>query len=473
VTAQDLGKEGGIVERNFEAAVAAARWLDSVAVVVNGGLAWPNDPRDPTTVGPGIYRGNAGVILFYVELYHATGDRHWLEQAARGGRYVVENMLTEHGSAAVPFGLYDGLAGIGLACLELAKAGAGQEFTVAAHRCLLMIQTGSRHVGSGVEWPLRQSHASQGLNAEGAATDIIAGGAGIGLYLLRAGEELSVSTTELAVAAGRRLLDCSIRTPDGLDWSAGLSGIDYHMPNFSHGTAGVAYFLCSVGQVSGDTVFLDAARSGARHLQAIAFKENNVCLVPRRQSLYQEVNSDDDLPASSDYAFGWCHGPMGVGGTWYRLYQATSESEWLDWLVRSARAYLPGVVPDAIRGAKGPHESVCYCHGSAGNATFLLNVFLITGQDVFREAALRLLDTTVEQARHGGSTKRPELNWLQGQEHRASPTDEWSIEWAPQTGFSRGAAGIGYAFLAANALLSGRPPSVLLPDNPFGAHSRA
>ena len=47
-------------------------------------------------------------------------------------------------------------------------------------------------------------------------------------------------------------------------------GVKNLYPNFSHGTAGVAYFLATLLRATGELPLMGAALSGARYLQAVA-----------------------------------------------------------------------------------------------------------------------------------------------------------------------------------------------------------
>jgi lantibiotic modifying enzyme len=459
------------------AAVQAARWLDTVALTQDRGLAWPADPRDPSTIGAGLYQGNAGVTVFYLELFRATGDPQWRDRAVAGGRYLLgrlERLATGGDPSPVPHGLYTGLAGIGFACLAIAKAGGGHEFSEAARRCVRLIEGAARDSGGGVQWPTDSPNpAASAGHPTMVPADIISGAAGIGLFLLQAHSELALDTRDLAAAAGRRLVEVGMPTAAGLDWRPGLPEIEYSMPNFSHGTAGVVYFLASLSMATGAEAFLAAARAGARHLQAIAYQEGDICLVPRTQPAQEDRADSAGGVARPVYGMGWCHGPMGVGATWYRLYQATGEEEWMTWLLRSARAYLPGHVPEAVGGFRGltgqyPERTVCYCHGSAGNGSFLLNVYRATGQEAFREAGVALLDATLGRATEGTGPAGRTLTWAQSLARWDEGAGSYVTEWVPQSGFNTGVAGIGYALLCADAVLQGRGPAVRLLDNPFG-----
>ena len=59
----------------LEAAQAAASWIRSTAHETQHGLIWLPDPDQPErTATATIYSGNAGVILFFLELAQVTGD---------------------------------------------------------------------------------------------------------------------------------------------------------------------------------------------------------------------------------------------------------------------------------------------------------------------------------------------------------------------------------------------------------------
>src|SRR5262245_30457837 len=59
----------------MNAAAGAARWIDASAVRSERGVVWPADPADPKTIPTNLYSGSTGVVLYYLELHHATGER--------------------------------------------------------------------------------------------------------------------------------------------------------------------------------------------------------------------------------------------------------------------------------------------------------------------------------------------------------------------------------------------------------------
>ena len=110
-------------------------------------------------------------------------------------------------------------------------------------------------MGAGVEWT--------------DTTDIVSGNAGTGLYLLWASSRGNAAARDLALRAGRRLMEREYRTGDASLWMMTPS-FTRNMPNFSHGTGGVAYFLATLAGETRDKPLLDGALRGARYLQSVA-----------------------------------------------------------------------------------------------------------------------------------------------------------------------------------------------------------
>src|SRR5262249_39292683 len=135
--------------------------------------------------------------------------------------------------------------------------------------CMKLLRERAQKKGAGVEW--------------NDTTDIISGCAGTGLFLLYAARELSDSSAkELAVLAGRRLIELAHPEGGGLRWAMNPT-FPRLMPNFSHGTAGVAYFLATLYAETKRKEFLDAAVAGAKYLISIAKTDDDVCLIFHNQ----------------------------------------------------------------------------------------------------------------------------------------------------------------------------------------------
>ena len=192
--------------RYFDAAMAAARWLRATAIETPTGASWPAVPPDTKSVQHDLYTGFPGVILFFIELHRATGERAWLDLATKGADELAAS-LPESQAGDEGAGLYSGLAGIAFTLEEADRARGESRYRAAIRKALGDIVAGARDAGAGVEW--------------NDSTDIISGSAGTGLYLLRASATLKNSAArDVAIRAGRRLVEREFRSGDTSFWMA-------------------------------------------------------------------------------------------------------------------------------------------------------------------------------------------------------------------------------------------------------------
>jgi len=412
-----------------QAALGAAQWLEWNAVRTPQGEVWAADPRQPQSVNSTLYAGTPGVVLFFLEAYRYTREPLYLEQARLGADSLVAALDNEKDT-----GLYEGLAGIGFTLGEAWIVSGDQKYRAAALHVVELLQQRAHKVGAGVEW--------------NDTTDVIAGASGTGLFLLWADRGLHApGARELAVAAGRRLIErAEMPAPDQFKWMMD-SKFPREMPNFSHGTAGVAYFLATLYLRTRGPEFLDAALAGARYLLSIADKQGDACI----------IYHDDTFDGKKLYYLGWCHGPAGTARLFYRLYEATRDPEWLAWVRKSARAAMVRGAPDKAV-SPGEWNNVSVCCGTAAEAQFFFDVYQLTHDRQYLRLARKASDRLLAAATHDAGGTR----WVQA-ENRVKPG-----ETAAQTGYMQGAAGIGMWLLHLDSALHGERKSVItLPDNPF------
>lgn len=419
----------GVTRPYLDAALGAGRWMRSVAVEADGGLAWPADPDQGKQIVDNLYAGNPGAVLFLLELARATDDASWLADARRGADRLLA-MLPSQPNPEEGAGLYTGVAGTGFVLIEAWKATGDERYRDGARRVLALIEEQAEPAGKGVAW--------------GPVTDVVAGSAGTGLFLLYAARELSEpGALTLAAAAGRRLLELARVENAGLSLEM-APGFERVMPNFSHGTAGVAYFLASLYLETHDRRFLDAALAGGRHLKAISHLEDGACLVPHHFPGGEKL-----------FYLSWCHGPAGTGRLFYRLYQATGDRRWLAWLDRSVAGILASGIPE--QRTEGFWENVSRCCGDAGVGDFLLALDRRRGETRHRPFVERLARDLLARSTPAAGG----LKWVQA-EHRVRPDSL-----VAQTGLMQGAAGIGLFFLRLDAFDRGAGSVLELPDSPF------
>jgi len=427
--------------RHLEVALAAERFIRTAAVAEPSGTSWLADPSDLASGRRDLYTGGAGVVLFYLELHRATDDPAHLAVARSGADALLASIdgsrVAASGDAA-PLGaisdpgLYTGLAGIGFVLGEMARQAGDPRYRDGARRIVSLLETRAIARGDGVEW--------------NDTTDIVSGSAGIGLFLLHAADALDLPDARaLAGRAGRRLLERGRDEVGGRSWPMDDTSTQ-RFPNFAHGTAGVAYFLATLYQATQDRAFLDAALAGASYLQAIATTDGDSCLI---------FHHEPDPAGRSLHYLGWCHGPAGTARLWYRLWQATGDRAWLDWMSRSARAIIASGIPDTR--TPGFWNNVGVCCGSAGVAEFFLAHHRVTGDAASLAFARRVSAQILGAAIRDGSG----IRWPHA-EHRRRPS-----EIAAQTGWMQGAAGIGGWFLHLDAVERGAGEPIRWPDSPF------
>lgn len=193
-----------------------------------------------------------------------------------------------------------------------------------------------------------------------------------------------------------------------------------------------------------DRRFLAAALAGGRHLKAISHLEDGACRVPHHFPGGEKL-----------FYLSWCHGPAGTGRLFYRLYQATGDRRWLDWLDRSVAGILASGIPE--QRTEGFWQNVSRCCGDAGVGDFLLALDRRRGEARHRPFVERLARDVLTRATPAGGG----LKWVQA-EHRVRPDFL-----AAQTGLMQGAAGLGLFFLRVDAFDRGQSPGIELPDSPF------
>ena len=413
-------------------AVDAAKWVRASAIKTEHGLEWPSDPRDPTSANTTLYAGSPGPILFLLELHHATGNPEFLRDAKLGADELLATI-----DATPPTGLYSGVAGTGYTLGEVYRATKDPKYADGVRKVVARLAATAKPIGAGVEWTN--------------VNDIIGGTAGTGLFLLHAARTLrSDDAVALATRAGRRLLEVGVPEQGGTKWTMSPE-FPRLMPNFSHGTAGIAYFLAELYRATKERVFLDGALSGARYLKAVARTEGDVCLI-----FHHEPEED----GRNLYYLGWCHGPAGTARFWYDLYRITGQREWLDWTERSARGIMASGIPE--KQTPGFWNNVSQCCGSAGVASFFVALHQVTRKPEYLAFARNVTTDLMARATHDDTGTR----WVQA-EHRLRPG-----LLVAQTGWMQGASGIATWLLQMDGFERGRKPFVVLPDNPFTGAER-
>ena len=379
-----------------EAAVGAAEWLLVQGIDTDDGMGWPEAPGEE--VDNALY-GGAGVILTMLDAYAATNDQRFSDAAQRGADHLVANL---GGADYAWSGFYVGIGGAGFVLDECGR-----------HDAVATILEGVRTRGHATTY-----------------TDILFGAAGTVCWLVHIGE------MELARERARWLVSVAEPAAGGLRWSYSTEKPDY-MPNFSHGTSGIAYALTAAGLV-------DEAIEGANHLVAIA---------ERPDGGFRVRHFDDGEPP--DFPLGWCHGPTGTARLFQTLADTTGDATWTGLRDACANTVRTSGIPE--RRAPGFWDNVAACCGSTGVGRFFLGLHRRTGDADHLAFARTMADDIVGRAtvdEHG-------VRWS-NIEHRAPDP-----VLPPGIGYMQGAAGIASFLFELGRFLGGDGSYRRWPDDPF------
>jgi hypothetical protein len=430
-------------------ATEAARWIRSAAQQQPDGLTWlpePDHPEKTATVSapPTIYSGNAGIVIFLLELARATGDSAYLDEARRGAEWVATHwretldyrFLIALDNVNLDFN--HGLSGTAFALAQAWQATGDERLREAALAVTRHVAAAVHPAGNGVAW-----------------IDAAAAGLGDGsilLFLLWAAKALNEpSLLELATRAGDHILEQGENDPRGgrkwvgfpLERLGAPSGA--YMPNFEFGTAGVAFVLARLYEETGEQRFLDAARAGTEHVQRIATVRGDAALLHQRE------------PDMTDlFYLGYCGGPVGTARLFYQMHKLTGEQGYAEWTDRFARGVMESGIPE--RQTPGMWNVVCQCCGTSGVVDLFIGLWAGTGKSEYLAFAERVGAALLSQATDfDGRGARWYQAWT-----RVKPG-----EVAAETGYMIGAAGVGSALLHVGLALEGRYHAILFPDNPF------
>jgi lantibiotic modifying enzyme len=409
----------------MEIALKTEQWLASTALDQNGELAWSN-VKDSTEITTELYSGNSGIVLFYLELYKTTKKRVYLEKAQKSIAYILRNRPNTWTTNNI--GLYTGIMGIGYTAHQVYLQN-GDKSLLEETRNLFW------EIGS----MINSEEVSQNL-----ANDIVYGYAGIGLTYLYAHEHKIIKKAlSYAKMIGDTLLKKSVAGTQGLRWTMFMKDTlrQVYYPNFSHGTAGVCYFLACLYEKTKDHRYLEASLKGASHLASITNDSGWVYHVE---------------PTGKDrYYMSWCHGAAGTARLYYKLFQITKDAQWKDKILWAAKTTMQCGIPQ--KRTKGFWNNVSVCCGNAGIANFYMQLYQIFKNPEYLAYTKILLDDLIKRS----TQENGQIYWVQA-ENRTHPQLMQA-----QTGLMQGSSGIGVTLLQLYQVEKKKQYLIKLPDNPF------
>ena len=423
----------------LELAEDAGRWVAATAAASEHGGIWPDDALAPDAAGFDLASGAAGKVVFFIALYRATGNDAYLDEARRGADFLVGTLadVTRFDGDPRRASLYAGVAGIGVALLHVTAEIDDGAYDAALQRVSGLLMKWVVRDADGVHW-------SEQFN------DLLYGDAGTVLFLAHlARRNEDPFARNLARLGAHSLLKQSIAEGDTRYW---LFRRDkpFNLPNFSHGTAGVAYVLATVGSVTGDDMYLDAAAAGFRYLRSIAEIDEAQLRIP------YGWGSDN---WQGLYEFGWAHGLSGTARLLLRLQQVDIDATEADKFLTLSRDTLASINLPGTPAAPfaEPATPLDFRFGRAGVLSLACYwAARLPGDEAVQRLCADIYEHIASRAVREGDT----AHWLVD-----APAFMGGGR-AAYTGLLHGAAGIGLALLSAHAELAGKPRYDDLPDDP-------
>jgi Lanthionine synthetase C-like protein len=282
--------------------------------------------------------------------------------------------------------------------------------------------------------------------------DLLLGNAGVVLAAAWLG---GPAADEVAAAGAEALVAAADSRAGGLDWPVAGAGYDGpRVPNYAHGTTGIATALAIAGYRLGRPALIEAAVSGAEYVLGLADVGDGGCRIPH----YVPHTTEDEEP----YTYGWCNGPAGTTLLLGALSQAGIDSvagrPCADWTARCLASVSASGLPERLR--PGFWDNDGRCCGTAGVADVLLDHAQRDGDQGQLAFAGLLVQALLDRAAEDPAD-RLLLRW-QFTEHRIDPP---LLD--PGVGWMQGAAGISavlfrYARIQELGLAAARQA---LPDN--------
>ena len=282
-------------------------------------------------------------------------------------------------------------------------------------------------------------------------TDLISGAAGIGLFLLEA-DFRTWRAKGLAIEAGNGLLATAERVElddgnYGLRWKINPE-LERVLPNFSHGTAGICFFLVELHSICEiyseeyefakpgfqyDGRFGQAALAGARYLASLDAKHGALGHIPHHFPDGEQL-----------FYLGWCHGPPGTCQLANALPTVEGSEFWEDYSKTATDSLLRSALHK--NRTEGFWNNVGLCCGSAGAGSFLVDQSRRHDEPKYLDESRQIADDILARGKKGVTEQGfPTICWPSS-EHRVRPDFIQT-----QTGLMQGAAGIGLFLLQLEA----------------------
>ena len=439
-TIQESEQEGMVADEVLELAEDIGRWLANNAIQTETGTAWPDNTLSPETISYDLGSGVAGKVLYFVALYRATGNAEYLETAQSGADYLIGVLQDPSSFEQNPrrASLYTGISGIGVALLHVQRHASNVKYERAITQIVDQLREWSVEDAGGLRW-------SDDFN------DLIYGDAGTTLFLSYVAEQTAdEEALDLATRGARFLLSQAQDAAAGSFWYFRRSK-PFNLPNFSHGTAGIAYVLATTGTIADDESLRSGAKDGFEYIRSISEIEDGLLRIP--------YGWGADTWAGL-YEFGWAHGLSGTALFFARMQKAGIDAGVAAEFASLSRhtilnINLPGAPAEPFAEPSTPLDK------RFGRAGVLSLLSQWSAHETAAEDVVILRDSIWAHIRNAAIRQNQTAHWL------VDAPEFMGGGRAAYTGIFHGAAGIGLAILHLHSSISGKRPYVTLPDDPF------
>ena len=276
-------------------------------------------------LGPDLYDGLPGVILFLAYLAEVTREDRYLRLAMSAWNTL--RWQVQQNQALRIIGAFTGWGGVLYTLAHLGRLWADASL-----------------------WDQAESLAQSipDLAARDQQYDVVGGAAGCllalaALYRVRP----SKTVLEAARACGDRLLATARPQKDGIGWICDQIA-PVPLTGFAHGNAGIAAALLELTRLTSDSRYEDAARAALRYEHA---------LFSRAQNNWPDLREI----RISDFAAAWCHGAPGIALSRLRSLPLLDDAE--------TREEIRVALETTLRLGFGTNHTLC--HGDLGNLEIL------------------------------------------------------------------------------------------------------
>lgn len=384
------------IEDFLSSAKETARWINKFEIVDEKGKHWKisgteGKELDATEssflTDTSLYGGASGVGYFYLQLYEATGNEEYLEEAKAAAKYIINSYVKED---VVNPGIHNGLSGQGIFALYLYDKTGNTDYLEFAKKLAEDSYTQSIKDDSLIHWNGWYDFMGDG---------------GVIAYWIYLAEKLKdehylkyAKEALDAILALRKEVDddkiyFELFDPSEFFKSVPSGGV---VPNFAHGTAGIVYLLTKYYETTKDEDYISFAKKGFNFLKSIANNTENASIVPYLYFKGEENKYDVSY-------LGFCHGPVGDGIAVRELYKATGEEEYLDFYKRLTESLIEAGVP--YKRSSG-YWNNCICCGSSGVLLHFIEAAKLTGNEEYKKKADQIAEKLLNDAYKDTDGKR-------------------------------------------------------------------